>query len=125
MFPSATEAGLYLIKKFGIIKRNLELDRIDNNGNYARGNIRFVSRMENCANRRITVLSKFSQSYWPYAETVVRMKLSKGMSREKIIEDAKQAVISKRKKWRLINARLEFMTYEMPESIIVLPYRAS
>ncbi len=29
----------------------------------------------------------------------------------------------KRKNWKLIDARLDFMTYEMPAHIIVLPYR--
>ncbi|AAW51247.2 HNH endonuclease [Salmonella phage SS3e] len=31
---------------------NLEMDRIDTDGNYEPGNIRFVSRSENCRNRR-------------------------------------------------------------------------
>ena len=41
-FPSVTEAGLYLIQEFRFPDRNMELDRIDTNGNYAPGNLRFV-----------------------------------------------------------------------------------
>lgn len=32
--------------------KGLEIDRIDNNGNYEKGNIRFVTRSENCYNRK-------------------------------------------------------------------------
>ena len=124
-FPSVTEAGLYLIQEYGLPDRNMELDRIDDNGNYAPGNLRFVDRKKNQANRRITVLSRFEQEYWPYAETVVRKKLSEGLTRDEIIEDAEKAVEEKRKSWRLISARLDFMTFEMPEDIIVLPYRGN
>ena len=118
-FSSVTEAGLYLIKKYGLPKRELEIDRIDNNGSYARDNIRFVTHTENNSNKRCTVLSRFSQKYWPYVRSVVIRKLSDGLSRKEIIQDAETAVFEKRKNWRLIQARLEFMTYEMLEDIIV------
>ena len=101
----------------------MELDRIDTNGHYEPGNIRFVTRAENQANRRITVLSEFDQRYWPYARSVVIRKLSAGLTRSQIITDAETAVFEKRKNWRIISARLDFMTYEMPDHITVLPYR--
>ena len=122
-FPSVTAAGLYLIQMFGLPGREMEIDRIDNNGNYAPGNIRFVTHTENNRNKLSTVLSRFEQQYWPYAHTTVVRKLSSGMTRDEIIQDAEDAVAKKRKCWRLISARLDFMTYEMPEDIIVLPYR--
>ena len=122
-FPSVTDAGLYLIGLYGVPAKEMELDRIDNNGNYAPGNIRLATRKENAANREVTVLSRFDQRLWPYAETVVRRKLAAGETREQIIQDAMQAVEEKRKCWRLISARLDFMTYEMPDDITVLPYR--
>jgi len=54
---------------------------------------------------------------------VVTRMLRNGLSREQIIENAKKAVAEKRKKWKLIDARLDFMTSEMPENITVLRYR--
>lgn len=124
-FPSVTAAGLYLIQTFGLPGREMEIDRIDDNGNYAPGNLRFVSHTENNLNKRTTVLTRFDQKYWPYAYPTVIRKLSSGMTREEIIQDAEDAVMEHRKCWRLIFARLVFMTYEMPDDITVLPYRES
>ena len=124
-FPSVTEAGLYLIREFGLPDRKMELDRIDTNKDYAPGNLRFADHKTNCVNQRRNVLSRFEQEYWPYAKSVVIRKLSAGLTRDEIIRDAETAVFEKRKNWRLIGARLDFMTYEMPEDIIVLPYRGS
>ena len=125
LFPSVQAACLYLMEKFGIPEREMQLDRIDNNGDYAPGNLRFVTPTENKRNRRSTVLSQFDQKYWPYTRTVVTRKLSEGMTRYEIIEDAGKAVGKKCRNWHTISARLDFMTYEMPESITVLPYRGS
>lgn len=124
-FPSVIAAGLYLIETYGLPKRELEIDRIDNNRDYAPGNLRFVERSVNQANRRITVLSRYDPECWPYAETVVRRKLAAGMSRDQILLSAVDAVLEKRKNWMGILDRLACMTYEMPEDIIVLPYRAN
>ena len=124
-FSSATAAGQHLIKTYGLPNKEMEIDRIDTNGDYAPGNIRFVSHFVNCINQRRNVLSMFDQQYWPYSRSVVIRKLSGGLSRNDIIKDAETAVFEKRKNWRLIQARLEFMTYEMPESVIVLQYRAN
>ena len=125
MFPSVTAAGLWIIENLGLPDRAMELDRIDCNRDYAPGNLRFISHLENNRNKRNTILSEYDPQYWPYARTVVVRKLAAGMTREQIIEDARQAVYQKRKNWRGIAARLMSMTYEMPESITVTPYRAS
>ena len=122
-FPSVLEAGLYLQKMYGTLDRKMEVDRIDTNGHYEPGNVRLATRAENQANKRTTVLSEFRQEYWPYCYQTTIRKLSQGLSREEIIRDAETAVFEKRKNWRQILIRLEFMTYEMPDSITVLPYR--
>ena len=101
----------------------MEIDRIDTNGDYDPGNLRFADHRTNCVNQRRSVLSKFEQKYWPYVRNVVVRKLSQGLTRDEIIQDAEKAVFEKRKNWKLIDARLDFMIYEMPEDIIVLPYR--
>ena len=77
-FPSVTEAGLYLIKAYGLPDREMEIDRINTNGDYAPGNIRFVPHSVNCANQRRNVLSRYDPEYWPYARSVVIRKLSQG-----------------------------------------------
>ena len=75
---------------YGLPKRELEIDRIDNNKDYAPGNLRFVTHTENNSNKRCTVLSHFSQMYWPYAKPVVIRKLSQGLTRDEIIRDAER-----------------------------------
>ena len=42
----------YIVNTLSIDPHGLTIDRINNNGNYARGNIRFVSQAENNRNRR-------------------------------------------------------------------------
>jgi len=41
----------YVIDVLKVDPRGLQTDRIDNNGNYEKGNIRFVTCKENCNNR--------------------------------------------------------------------------
>lgn len=124
-FDSVTEAGLWILQNLTNISREYELDRIDNDRHYERGNLRFISKKENLGNRQRTVLSQWDPDYWPYARTVVTRMLSSGMTREEIIKAAELAVYEKRKGWRTIRDKLKSMTYEMPDHVIVLPYRAS
>ena len=51
-FPSVTDACLYMIEMNGLPDRKLEIDRIDNDGNYALGNLRWATRSEQNANKR-------------------------------------------------------------------------
>ena len=51
-FESVDEFINYVTDILKIDPRGLQIDRIDNNGHYEKGNIRFVTRSENCMNRR-------------------------------------------------------------------------
>lgn len=42
----------YIVKELKVEPRGLTIDRIDNDGHYERGNIRFVSQAENLRNTR-------------------------------------------------------------------------
>ena len=101
-FPSIKSAGLWILKNVENVHKDLEMDRIDNNGNYEEGNIRFVPRIVNQANRRISVIPNFQQKEWPYTRGVITRMFSKGMKREEIIKQAEMAVALKRKNWKLI-----------------------
>lgn len=51
-FNSAKEFTDYIINKLQVNPCGLQIDRIDNNGDYKPGNIQFVTAKENCNNRR-------------------------------------------------------------------------
>ena len=110
-FASVTEAGIWIIQNLGLPGRYLEIDRINNEGHYEAENLRWATRVSRCGNRRITVLKEWNPHEWPYARSTVVRKLSSGMTREQIIEEARSAVYEKRKNWRGIAAKLASMTF--------------
>ena len=109
-FPSVTEAGLWVMDNLGLEKPK-ELDRIDNDGHYETGNIRWATRTQQSLNQRRSVMPQgWDPDAWPYSRPVVTRKLAAGMTREEIIADAEKAVAERRKNWRGIQAKLASMT---------------
>lgn len=96
----------------------LELDRIDNNGHYAPGNLRLATRGEQVRNRRNTVWVTWRGERtlavdWasPYAKNPTMRYARMGMSGEEIVAQAETAILEKRKNWRGIAARLAELGY--------------
>ncbi|HDY86673.1 MAG TPA: hypothetical protein ENH82_00985 [bacterium] len=52
LFKSSDELADYVVNELQVDPRGLQIDRIDNDGHYEKGNIRFVTCSENCKNRR-------------------------------------------------------------------------
>lgn len=52
-FASFKDFYDYVVKELKVDPRGLTIDRINNDGHYEPGNIRFVSHAENCQNRRV------------------------------------------------------------------------
>ena len=110
-FESVLAAGLWITQNLGLHK-NLTLDRIDNNGHYAPGNLRWATVAEQSWNKRTNVREPWTYraEEWPYDENTVKNKFRRGYSRAEIFEQAHEAVLMKRKRWRAIAARLASMT---------------
>lgn len=109
-FNSVSEACEWLEKNLGIPDRSMELDRVDNDGHYEPGNLRWVTCAQNNRNKRTTRLKKWDPKEWPYSYNVVVRKVNQGLTREQILEDAREAVKQKRKNWQGIQAWFESMT---------------
>ncbi len=71
-----------------LLAQGYQIDRIDNDGNYEEGNIRFVSRTKNCRNRRSTIMVVYDGTNQPLIDlaetfavvkyTTVRARLDNG-----------------------------------------------
>ena len=113
-FDSVLSAGLWVASQLGL-HPDLEIDRIENNGNYAPGNLRYLTHREQQFNKQRTKSSLpdylWAEKESPLAFTTTRRYLIAGLSREKIVEKAQQAVAEKRKNWRGIRARLNELGY--------------
>lgn len=111
-FKTIEEACMWVKDNLGL-RQDLTLDRVDNDGHYQRGNLRWATYRQQAFNNRQTVLDEnfvFRQNEWPYSKETTMRKLREGKTRKQIIASARRAVREKRKNHRGIHARLESMT---------------
>jgi hypothetical protein len=89
-FATTAEAAVWVVENLGL-ERDKELDRIDNNGHYEPGNLRWVSRRQNVANQRRShskAFHRFRQDHPEirYADNTLRRLFSTGMTPDEIVE---------------------------------------
>lgn len=87
-FETVAAAAVWVMENIGL-DRSKELDRIDNNGNYAPGNVRWVTRKQNIANQTRSKSQAFHQFRLEhpevrYADNTLRNLLSQGLTFEQI-----------------------------------------
>ena len=124
-FASLSEATAWVAEHLGQPPEGGSIDRLNNDGHYEPGNLRWATQKQQMSNQRRTILKEYVPEHWPYAEHTVRRKLREGKNRQEIIEDARIAVAERRKCWRRIEERLQSMTYSMPDHVKGSRYRES
>lgn len=88
-FPSVALAAVWVMENLGL-HQEMELDRVDNNGGYAPGNLRYIPRRVNTNNRRGSTILRFHsfRGSYPtvrYADNTLRNLLSRGLTDEEIV----------------------------------------
>ena len=89
-FSSVASAAVWVMDNMEIHK-DKELDRIDNNGHYEPENLRFVSRIQNMANRRDSKVAAFhnirrEHPEVRYADNTLWRLLREGLTEDQIVE---------------------------------------
>lgn len=93
-FASARAGAEWIMENLGIPERdpNTQLDRINNDGHYEPGNLRWVSKQMNTANTRrggwVAKVHKFRMDHPEirYADKTLRNMFSMGLTDEQVIE---------------------------------------
>jgi hypothetical protein len=90
-FSSPTAMAVWVQENLGL-HRSMELDRIDNDGHYAPGNLRYLNRSQNQSNKRgpkATIKLHVFREQYPdirYSDGTLRALFGKGLTAEQIIE---------------------------------------
>lgn len=112
-FKTVLIGARWIVDNLGL-DRTRDIDRIDNNGHYEPGNLRYATRAENSRNQRRSRVT-MANAEWalcsPFAYTTTCRYLRKGYPKEAIIGLAYKAVLEKRKNWPAIRANLVRLGY--------------
>ncbi len=120
----------WVIEHLGLPDRSLEIDRVNNDGHYEPGNLRWATRSQQSRNtRRSNPNSFIREDYrfeeWPYEFFTVRRLRMSGLSRQEILDRAARSVGEKCKGWHKIQARLLSMTYLPQDHRPAIPHPES
>jgi hypothetical protein len=115
-FSSVLSGALWIQSELGL-HREKELDRIDNNGDYAPGNLRYVTRSQNAMNQRRSKMTEATKNWAetksPFSISTTNKYFRKGFPPEAIVGLAYKAVMDKRKNWGAIKAKLKRLGYSI------------
>lgn len=120
MFNSPTEMGLWIVKNLGLDKTK-QIDRIDNNGNYERGNLRLSTAEQNLCHTQKKPRSpsihyiRLYHKEIKYADKTITKLISKGFSIKEIAE--------RQKKFPPNKTHAKFSTLETPDLFIASQYK--
>lgn len=111
-FKNPEVAARWVEEHLGL-RREAYIDRIDNNGHYEPGNLRWADGFVHVSNRRNAVAPvgwKYAAHEWPFRREAVVRLIRAGLTREEIIEYARRYIAGRKPRWRVVQRTLESMT---------------
>jgi hypothetical protein len=93
LFPSANDAAQWIAENLGIADRSFQIDRIENDGHYEPGNLRWASRVKQQNNTRVsdgtrrqrTIDFRANYPHVRYADTTLYRLMHLGLTDEEIL----------------------------------------